>query len=609
MHHVSRLARLTLGLALAAVGSFTALRPAPASAATLPTLYVLTDDNRIALLPAVGAIQPFTPTAVSGVAAGERLVAIDVRPQNNRLYGLAVADGGALRLYHLDLAGGTPVATPLSDAPVRFDDGSNPIATPGASFGIDFNPAVDRLRLVSDGGLNGRMNPNTGALVDGDNGGAAGSAPGVNPDGAIKGATTSVEDTAYTNSSVNAAATTQYTLDSATNRLYIQNPPNSGTQTMGRDVTLNGAPLDVTRVGGLDIHSSVTVSTANAPATGAAYASLTVNGVDGLYTIDLASGSATFLGAVGVSGVQDIALATTPAAALSLSGDGSQLQRFLVASPQTTVAVTITGIAPGEILVGIDGRPATGQLFGVGINAAANTGTVYRLDPQTGAATAIGTAGAVAYVDGAGAPIDLAEPTVGYGVDFNPTVDRIRLVSGSGLNARLNPVTGAPVDGDNGGAAGSVAGVNPDGPISGATTRVDATAYTNNFQGVSGMTRTTQYTLDSSSDRLFIQNPPNAGVQTVALPVTLDGAALDFAAANGFDIAPDVVVTTANAPATGRGYAALTVNGATGLYSIDLATGAARRIGSLGAGTGGTSGLVVWSPAARGVLHLPLVRR
>lgn len=609
MKSVSPLPRLILGLALVAVGLVSALRPAPASAASLPGVYVLTNDNRIALVPAIGTGQSIAPVAVNGVAAGERLMAIDVRPQNNRLYGLALAEGGALRLYHLDLRSGTPVAIPLSDAPVRFDDGANPIVTPGRSFGIDFNPTVDRLRLVSDGGLNGRMNPNTGALIDGDNGGASGSAPGVNPDGVINGGTSGVDDTAYTNSSANVTATTQYTLDSATNRLSIQNPPNSGTQTMSREVTLAGAPLDFTQVGGFDIASSVVVSAPNASANGAAVAVLTVGGVDGLYSIDLTTGAATSLAALGVSGVEDIAIAGTPAAAISLSGDGSQLQRFLVAAPQTTVGVNITGIAAGEALVGIDGRPATGQLFGVGINAATNTGTVYRLDPQTGAATPIGAAGSVAYVDATGGPVDLAEPTVGYGVDFNPTVDRIRLVSGAGLNARLNPITGAPVDGDNGGAAGSVPGVNPDAPIGGATTRVDATAYTNNFQGITGMTRTTQYTLDAASDRLFIQNPPNAGAQTLALPVTLDGAPLEFLAAGGFDITPDVMVTTANSPAMGRGYAALTVGSTTGFYSIDLATGAARRIGTLGAGTGAVSGLVVWSPAPFGKVHLSLVRR
>lgn len=605
-HH---LLLLIFGLVLGAVMLVGTLRPAPAAAAAAPNLYVLTDNNSVALLSTSSIIRPFNPLPVNGLAAGERLVAIDVRPQNNRLYALAVNGAGALQLYHLDLASGSAVATALNAAPVQFDDGSNPVPTPGESFGIDFNPTVDRLRLVSDGGLNARMNPNTGTLIDGDNGGAAGSAPGLNPDGSIKGPTSRVDDSAYTNSSINVAVTTQYTLDSATNQLFIQNPPNSGTQTMGRALTLDGTALDFSRVGGFDIPSSVAVSAAGMPATGIAYAVLTVSGVDGLYSIELSNGVAALLGTLGTAGVQDIALAGTPAAGISLSGDGTQLQRFLVTQPDATVLVPVTGLAPNDTLVGIDGRPATGQLFGVGVNATANTATIYRLDPQTGGATAIGTAGGIAFVDSAGAAVDLPVPSVGYGVDFNPTVDRIRLVTGNGLNARLNPITGAAVDGDNGGAAGSVPGVNPDGPISGATTKVDATAYTNNFQGVTGMVRTTQYTLDSASDQLFIQNPPNSGTQTTALPVTLNGGPLNFTASSGFDIAPDVVVATANTPAQGQGYAALSVNGVADLYSIDLATGVARRVGSIGSINNTTSGLVIWSAPPRATLYLALVSR
>jgi hypothetical protein len=403
--------------------------------------------------------------------------------------------------------------------------------------------------------------------------------------------------------------TTQYTLDSVTDSLYIQNPPNSGTQTMGMQVTLNGAPLDFSSVSGLDIPSFVAVSAANTPAIGQALAMLTVGGEAGLYGIDVSNGRASFYGAFGIDGVLDIALASTPPAGIALSADGTQLQRFALASPANTVALAITGINTGETLVGIDGRPATGQLFGVGVNAAGNTGTVYRIDPQTGAASAIGTPGQVAWVDANGVPIDLPEAAVGYGVDFNPTVDRIRLVNGAGLNARLNPINGAAVDGDNGGAAGSVSGINPDGAVNGGTTSVDATAYTNNFQGVMGMVRTTQYTLDAASNQLFIQNPPNAGVQTMAMPVTLNGAALDFTAASGFDIPPSVVVETANAPAMGRGYAALTVGGATGLYAIDLASGAATLVGPIGNATLGTGGLVVWTSPMVLQQFLPVVRR
>ncbi|NJM07218.1 DUF4394 domain-containing protein [Candidatus Gracilibacteria bacterium] len=594
-----------LGLTLIA----SAFSARPAAAQSSSNLYVLTDNNSIALVSTGDLTRAATPLAVAGLGEGETLVAIDVRPQNGRLYGLATTTAGGLHLYHIDLMSGAAVATSLSGVAVQFDNGSAPVPVPGDAFGIDFNPTVDRLRIVSNGGLNARMNPNTGALLDGDNGGAAGSAPGVNPDGAINGPTTNVDDTAYTNSSVNASVTTQYTLDSGSNSIYIQTPPNSGTQTLGRAVALNGIALDFSSASGFDIPSFIAVGTANSPASGQALAALTVDGSAGLYGIELSNGRASLYGTFGFGGVRDIALAATPPAAIVLSADGTQLQRFMVGSPTSIVAVTISGIAMGETLVGIDGRPATGQLFGVGVNATANTATVYRIDPQTGAASAIGTPGQAAWVDANGMPIDLPEVSMGYGVDFNPTVDRIRFVNGVGLNARLNPLNGAAVDGDNGAAAGSVPGTNPDGALNGATMMVDATAYTNNFQGVMGMVRTTQYTLDAASNRLFIQNPPNAGVQTMALPVTLNSAALDFTAASGFDIAPGVTVATGNAPAMGNGFAALTVGGVTRLYAIDLATGAAMSLGAIGSGSTGAGGLVVWtSPLLLGQ-YLPIVRR
>lgn len=521
---------------------------------------------------------------VSGLAAGQTLVGIDFRPQNGKLYGLATNGAGSVQLYVISTQ--TGVATAVGSAGSLTAG-----AITGTNFGFDFNPTVDRIRVVTDTGFNFRINPNTGAIVDSDPVTA-----GVQPDGTVNGASTTVDATAYTNNAPNVTATTQYTLDAVNNRLLIQNPPNSGTQTTPLPITLNGAPLDFTAANGFDIPSGVNVNTSNTQATGQALAALTVGGSTGLYTIELSTGAATLVGPVGagtgpVQGVaiqSEVAAGGTPVIGLDATGN---LVRFNSATPGTVTTTAITGLTAGETLVGIDFRPATGQLFGLAVNATANTGTVVLLDPQTGAATPIGTPGSVALVDASGNPVDL--PASGYGFDFNPTVDRIRVVTSTGLNFRLNPNTGAPVDGDNGQAAGSVTGTNPDGPISGGTTSVDATAYTNSFAQVTGSTATTQYTLDSASNRLFIQNPPNAGPQTSPLPITLNGAPLDFTAVNGFDIPSGVRVATSNSPASGQGLAALTVGGTTGLYKINLGTGAATFVGAIGAGTTGLSGLTV----------------
>lgn len=519
---------------------------------------------------------------ITGLGAGQNLVGIDFRPQNGKLYGIASDGMGNAQLYTISIQTGLAVAVGTLG---QFVDGvGNPVAITGPDFGIDFNPTVDRLRIVTSSGLNFRVNPNTGAAIDGNLG-----IMGVNPDGSLNGSTTTVDATAYTNSAPNVTATTQYTLDSVTNTLFIQNPPNNGTQTSPLVVTLNGTPLDFTSVNGFDIPSGVNVSTSNTPATGQAFAVLTVGSTTGLYGIELSTGAATLVGTVGAGTdpVQGFALQNEVAPAgvplIGLTADGTQLLRFNSASSGTVTTAPITGVTAGEILVGIDLRPATGQLYGLGINGTNNTGTLYLIDLQTATATIVGgSAGQIAFVDVMGNPIDLPTANTGFGFDFNPTVDRIRVVTNSGLNFRLNPITGLPVDGNTG-----ITGINPDGAISGlptSSTGISATAYTNSFNG---STFTTQYTLDPTNNSLFIQNPPNNGTQTVQLSVTLNGAPLDFTEASGFDIPSNIRVTASNTAASGRGVAALSAGGITNLYTIELGTGAATLLGPIGTSLAG----------------------
>jgi hypothetical protein len=548
------------------------------------TSYVLSNNTLIPVASA-NADRPNPGIPVLGLGTGENLVGIDFRPQNGKLYGLTTNGVGGVRLYVISVQ--TGVATPLTAAPVQFDDGAgNPVPILGTNFGLDFNPTVDRLRVVTDGGFNFRINPNTGTLIDGNNNSPT-PVPGVNPDGQVNlnGNPALVDATAYTNNAPNVTATTQYTLDAVSNRLFIQSPPNSGSQINALPVTLNGAPLDFTAVNGFDIPAGINVATSNSPATGQALAALTVNGKTGLYGIELSTGAATLLNpiAAGNQPVQGFSVQSEPVPKgvplIAVDAGGTTLLRFNSASPSSITSVSISGVPTGEKIVGIDIRPATGQLYALSVNAASNTGSLLLLDPQLGTATPVGTPGQIAFVNAAGNPLDL--PDSGFGIDFNPTVDRLRVVTSSGLNFRINPITGAPVDSDP-----AIAGTNPDGNINvnGAAAAADATAYTNSFGGA---TVTTQYTLDAATNQLSIQSPPNSGTQINRLPVTLNGAPLDFTNVNGFDIPSGVQVGTANAPAQGRGFAALTVGGNTNLYAIELSTGAATLLGPVAGGIGG----------------------
>jgi len=548
-----------------------------------------------------------TTTAISPLMNSETLVGIDFRPQNGFLYGLGVnAMTDTATLYSISTrtgvatAIGTPGQITFVDSMMMTVDLPDPAMQ---GYGVDFNPVTDRVRVVA-GSLNFRVNPNTGAPIDGDAG-----AMGINPDGllTVMGNPALSDAAAYTNnvqSTIASPQTTQYVLDADTNELRIQNPPNAGTQTTVATVTLNGAPLDFDDVNGFDIAAGVNTMTSNMPVTtGSAFAILTVSGTTGLYSIDLVTGAATMLGTVGTgtSPVSGLAVQNDVGGSpsIGLSPDGTMLVRFNTATPGTSVSVPITGVDAGETLVAIDFRPQTGQLYGLGINATENVGTLYLLDPQTGAATAIGATGQFALADALGAPIDL--PEGGYGFDFNPTVDRIRVTTGTGLNFRINPNTGAVVD-----TNAMATGNQPDGPINGlpmGSIGVSATAYTNSFgQSLTGGV-TSQYTLDAASNSLAIQNPPNNGMQTNVKTVTLNGAPLDFTAVSGFDISGGVRVTTSGTVASGFGTAVLTVNGVSNLYRIDLSTGAATLIGAApaalnGLATGDTpAGVIAFSGA------------
>ena len=155
---------------------------------------------------------------------------------------------------------------------------------------------------------------------------------------------------------------------------------------------------------------------------------------------------------------------------------GLNLVSFDLATPNTVFSVPVVGLTAGETLVGIDFRPLNGLLYGLGVNAGADTGTLYVISTRTGVAGAVGSFAGVG---------DL--PPGNFGFDFNPSVDRIRVTTDTGLNFRLNPNSGA------------VAGVDTSIPAH----DVSGVAYTNNQPDNGNIT--TLYTLDALSDFLNVQ--------------------------------------------------------------------------------------------------------
>lgn len=222
----------------------------------------------------------------------------------------------------------------------------------------------------------------------------------------------------------------------------------------------------------------------------------------------------------------------------------NKILRFASDAPATIQGeVQVTGLGADENLLGIDFRPATGQLFGLG-----SSSRLYTIDPATGAATVVGTG--------------VLSPTLSgtdFGFDFNPLVDRIRVTSNTAQNLRLNPNNGAVAAVD-----GTLVYTTTD-RNAGAMPNIVGSAYTNNVPGPPG---TVLFNIDSNLDVLVTQNPPNNGVLN-----TVGALGVDTTAQVGFDIIGENMA-----------YAALTVAGqGSGLYMINLSTGAATLVGPIGA--------------------------
>lgn len=208
----------------------------------------------------------------------------------------------------------------------------------------------------------------------------------------------------------------------------------------------------------------------------------------------------------------------------------------------TIVLQTANTLSP---LSSIDVRPATGQLYGFDATAR----QLYTINPVSGALTAVG------------APLPAGNN--GTIIDFNPTVDRIRLVGFDNSNFRLHPDTGAiaATDGTLAYAAGDA--------NAGDTPVIRGAGYTNSFAGA---TSTTLYDIDVANDVLVRQDPPNAGTLNTVGALGVDLNAGLFGTFTGFDISG----ATGVAYLTDGGFA-----GPSNLYTVDLTTGAATSVGAI----------------------------
>jgi hypothetical protein len=216
----------------------------------------------------------------------------------------------------------------------------------------------------------------------------------------------------------------------------------------------------------------------------------------------------------------------------------NSLVQFGSANPSSIARqVAVTGMPAGAVMLGIEFRGNNG-LYGVGSDS-----RVYTIDTLSGAATAVG---------GTFSPAANGEH---FGLAYDASQDRLQLSSVEGnQNLSLDPTTGsvASADPEMAFAAGDInAGGNP---------AITGTAYLENGGG------STLYAVDATANALVRVTPATGEI------VTVGGVGFNVYLCSGLDIDSD-----------GTAYAALSTDGGSELYTLDLTSGAASLLGKIGA--------------------------
>ena len=551
-----RAARLTLVSLIATIGSLAFAAPSMAR----DVVYGVTEGDALVTF---DSDRPGTQTTVPLGAgfnpATEDIEAIDFRPATGGLYALIrIVASNTYEVRRIIPQNGS-----FADLPAP------PVALTGSDFGFDFDPTVDRIRVHSDTGFNGRFSPNTGALT---------TDTALTDDG--------VTGTAYSQNvprgldgDLSAPATTQlYGIDVTEDRVVtMQSPPATF-----ENVTDRGL-LGVDAVGDVGFDISQRGDALAAIRVGAA-------GPVKLFRIerdlpDTSSPAAKEIGTISAAGAADKvhAIAIAPRlrnfATLLAPAAGDTRQRlgfFRADLPEGLVNVRpiieadparpTESLPAGVDLVGIDTRQRDGELYGVG-NDSRLYELVYDEDPDE-----------ILVHQVSGTPFAPALAGSAFGTDFNPAADLLRLVSNTNQNLRVNPETGALVPGD--------------APLS--ETGVSGAAYTNPFEGARN---TTLYGIDSNNalpgaDTLVrigdvdgTPNSPNTGITTTvgSLGAPL-GFPINLGDDLGFDIEPenDLGYLAGQIPVTGSSDRFLLTVGGGNTVSEAVVVG---RVGGQGSNT------------------------
>jgi len=237
----------------------------------------LTADGRLLCFPTNSADRAEVVGSVTGLMGlDSALIGIDFRVQDGKLYGVGTGGG----VYTIDP--NTAQATFVNQLSVALD----PLAT---SFAVDFNPAADRLRILSDRGQNLRHNVNAGGVTATD-------APLTIAAGASVVTATGVTAAAYTNNDLAASTgTTLYDVATMQDQVVVQSPPDGIPGGVAANLVPSGSlGVDSGAAAGLDIYTVVVNGVA---VDNLGFGVLTVGGASGFYDVNFQTGQATLLDA------------------------------------------------------------------------------------------------------------------------------------------------------------------------------------------------------------------------------------------------------------------------------------------------------------------------
>ena len=233
-------------------------------------VYGLTADSQLAVFGLDNAAASLTTKVITGLEK-EGLIDIDVNTNGGALTGLSASG----KLYTID-----PVSGAATFAVAALAPG---VGTPEV---IDFNPAAQRLRVLSAGDMNSRLTPATTAATAGT----------VTTDGMLTyltgdtnaGKNPNLVAAAYTNSFKNfkpeATATTLYSVDADLD-ILVKHTNTATPAPAGNFSTLN-------TVGPLGIDAAANTGF-DIVGTDEAYLSVSTAGTTQLYSLNLGSGAAT----------------------------------------------------------------------------------------------------------------------------------------------------------------------------------------------------------------------------------------------------------------------------------------------------------------------------